>query len=1677
MEFNPQQEGPINIVPQQPQPAGVPQRADPLAQMAAPVLADPLAQYEGAAPMNIRDEESIRRRSSMYAFPQALDNFDGSTGFFDGYAEARMSYEDTIRTMGDEMIRQDNEAKAMEEESNNLALMAGNAYDPQLAAGSRLALQKTLMEAQQEKDRMKSEKKWAESIVALRDEGDMSRAELEIYKHDTPDIFDNLIDIQASRAELMKAIEDKKIEIEQRNVVFTVTDIIANLIPMAVSLSQTGNYESEVNNFWDWIFPGERMNHEMNNAMRDLMAARTDKERKRIVHDVIVPNVAKQNTFFGGTNKLFELQRLSEFINTPTATETNLWAGLANVPTIYVAGAKAFSVPFRMTKGLAAVGAHKKLDDVLTKVLKLVEEKGPQAAAKELGIDLDELNEAMLVSALNSTKSPRTPPIAGYTPIDRVRMGEEVFDKIVGELQVVQRLNEAEEAAIIADYTKRGQKLFNKSSGKRTVQDVSIEAHTTKPGTQINRVSMTLGVIPRSKTAAKWFASADEAVKFGKKLGFPDAQAVPMSGGRVPGAVLVGDEVQWTSSGMDMFPAPKKITNILDKDYVTVEGSNTGVPIKELQVTKAIDVPGQYGVKFTMPLDETGRSLTGTRVYQTLEDKMRSGPASMVARFIGGAKVGQSKELFPLARIAADKKNKINAAFKHDVLPKFHRLNRHEQDVLETLLTKSEREEKWFSDMELKIAYAQQFGTKSNPTKFLEAYQVAEEMNDLHYYLINVHEQVARSARGIASVSFNTSNFSLVPQNGKVIRAITEVPNEAILDVNEFKLMVDKGLQSSRKSSKYATNYADRMSLTDLQAAQENGYVIIRLEEPAEVAIGGGKASIRNFLVKADQVEEAPLSDVQVGYRAGGHRMYAFNYYAKRVRRGEQPWGEKYLKSPLTPTGSVDRASGLNWVTHMNKMIDEYKALTKGKSGKTGKALEDAMQKHLDNLPKEVGRPDAEEFIEWMKDGGTDDYFELVGDREMPSGYNSSGAMLGEDAWGDALSGISTYQKTNGRMFLSSKGAILRSINDWDIPAETLDAYKTLNQSMIQIARMTSLQDFKIRSVSKWISSYEDVLDLRGVQGLHPMRIFLEAKFKPSSADSAARQGAAELQRAIIKRQLGWKSEWDLQMESAGRQIVEFVAGEKPGKWADAIHRGADWWVETKPVNSLMGLTFDAFMGVLNPRQMFLQVQTSFGAMAIDVTKGSQAMFNSPFVMWYMRKGGGKIDDLNLLIKRGVHKSAGFDDPKEYIDMMQALARSGWTDNMLGAIRSEFGPNAALSIMGKNINAVREGGRAIVNTAEEINRINAWQMAWRLIKERTKPTGLKVGSPRFIEKVSSLADTLSGNMSEASAAAWQKNVLTKLPTQFMPFMMRWHEVFLQPELTPIQRVRFALGQTFMYGVNGLPVIAPLAALAASSAGETPDIQTLQGALYRGFWDNLIFYATGADVRFSDAAGIGMYPADFIAELFNMGRFGDTSTMDMVLGPTGQVTGDFVTAMNHLVGYISAESGTAPEKPLSVDALIEVARNISTMNNAMKAFAVWRYGQYTNRKGEVIADELPSQYGFMAMLGLAPADMSEQTVRMAWLENRKTVVDEWAKRISVQRQHWADAFKDGDYARADNIKAQTSFMMRELVPPSYRKEVRDKVEQDKMNRTVIESVTERVNKLKAQDEQIERLKGQ
>lgn len=1580
---------------------------------------DPLSALKNVDEQPLQDDDAIKRRSNLYGMGKIFNIEDNNKDIFDNLQEAEDTAENTIRTIGEVSLRQEAEAEAMAEDIQKYKPYYPGEPDSETMNYARQGLQLSIQERASREAKEEAERKWAENLVALRANGKEVQAELMIMEKETPNAFDRYVDIYQSQAMMMRAIEDAGVATKDRNWFLWAADAAMYLLPVTMGPAHEGTFDTDPasNNFWDTLFSGNRFNAETNNYWNAMLRSASADDRK-VITDRMVKMVGDNVNTAMGPNELLRMQILGEYLNTPSATELDFWNMLDWLPTAGTVLRPVVTAPFKIANTLARSGNKARLVDLLEKTMKSMEDGKEMAAFArgQVGLSMDDVADAALPQPVNPRATVHADTAAGAVARDRLEAGRLLVEEMLGDLPIIQRLNEAEKAAALADVVKRAEKIgiLPGSKRKRIVLNQSIESEV-HAGSEINRVTMTLGKAGNKAEPDAWYANEKEALKRGRRMGF-------------------------TERGPD---------HAGTMEAVKIDGTEG------------------WGIKVSLPIDETGKALGGARIFQPLADKLKAGPFAMVARYLGSGKIGASEELFGSALLSDSKRNRIIATVNKEMIPDLYNIGVKDRELLGATLSQASNRELWHTEEQLRVIYGSQNGTSADASKFIKAYQTAVNINDMEYYLRNLEQLVTLSSQGYEKVSWKGIKGSGV--NGKVFRSLSEVPGEVVYDVQKGVAYVQK------EGDKLLGGVAPRLTKTELEDLQAKGWVIVRTQEPQDVFVGMEKGKARYFLMEGKDLKVDKLDFTQVPYNEGGHRMYQAQYFVKKMRTGSQPWGDEYLDSPFTPTAARTRAEGIQWADGMNKIQELYNKHTK--AGMADDMMQLELQKAIDNLDDtHVSYPDADEFMDWMKKEGSEHPFEAVYDRENPSGYAAAKMKVPEEFWGEELTGINTYMQTQGRMFISGKGAVLRNIRDWDKPADVLDPYETLTSALSQIARMGSMQDFKIRAVQKWISTYGKVLNLSGMETMNPMRIFMEARF--SSAQVAGNQAiidAAELQRSFIKRTLGWKSEIDVKLEMAQRRIAEWAGGDNPGMKAKIVNSLGNWWNDTRPVNSFMGMAYDLTLGMFNPRQWPLQIQTSFAAASIDVTKGGQAMANMPAVWWYMRNAGTD-KDLGHAIKMNWHKAAGFKDPKEYIAMMKALKNSGWVENALAAIKNDHGPNAAMSMFGKGVNDFRQAGRFFVETAEEWNRIVAWQMAWRLVRENPGNKLLKTASPAFVEKVQSLSSTLAGNMDRVSAAAWQKNVFTKIPTQFMSYMARWHEMALNKDLTTVQKFRYYIGQGLQYGVNGLPIVAPIAAMMAAKEGSKPDISSAEGMAYRGFWDSLIFMSTGADVGFSDSAGIGMQPTDLVAGIMGAGRFGSESMADIALGASMSITGNFYTTLWELLKNSTMQMTGNGAPQLTEASFHEFARSISSLNNAYKAYYILNQGRLTNRKGETIMDGLPSQYALMAIFGLSPEEMQEQTARMAWLGNRKDEVAKLSEQLVKLRADWGVAFRSGNTADAEKLSAFISEFRLKMVPSHLLEEVDNLAEKDDGYTTVIEGVTERVTEAQQQDRLIEKNKA-
>jgi len=239
-------------------------------------------------------------------------------------------------------------------------------------------------------------------------------------------------------------------------------------------------------------------------------------------------------------------------------------------------------------------------------------------------------------------------------------------------------------------------------------------------------------------------------------------------------------------------------------------------------------------------------------------------------------------------------------------------------------------------------------------------------------------------------------------------------------------------------------------------------------------------------------------------------------------------------------------------------------------------------------------------------------------------------------------------------------------------------------------------------------------------------------------------------------------------------------------------------------------------------------------------------------------------------------------------------------------------------------------------------------------------------------------------------------------------------------------------------------------------------------LDRGAIDAAIYMATAgeADVAFSRRAGTGHFWTDTIKELFNVGRYGDSSAVDNLGGATINVLGDTAADMGDVIKYAYAERGLGP---LTENAFIGMAKNVSTINNTLKAYMAWKYGVIQSTEGNFTFEVEPTE-AFAAALGIPLGEEADLSAKMDWLANRKENKEEI---VNILRQYRIALANDwGDRERIRNeVKA---VMM--LIPPELVDEVLADVYKFD-NDLLYESVSKSIEEKKRKDEYARKVRKQ
>jgi hypothetical protein len=998
------------------------------------------------------------------------------------------------------------------------------------------------------------------------------------------------------------------------------------------------------------------------------------------------------------------------------------------------------------------------------------------------------------------------------------------------------------------------------------------------------------------------------------------------------------------------------------------------------------DVSGQWFVKNRVNVKEEGFFTTP---LNTPDNNFMSGLRSDARR------IDRSSQMKAVA--AGQNAERVASTVSHEMKNALKGLSKHDKRYLDEIIRKGQNEAKWLSEREFNMVFERVAGEPPSP-RVVDAYNKYRLFNDIEYILRNDELYKSLAVRGYETVAFDVGPTGVRFNGTAFAEAAPKTrPVERVYNASD--------------NVHYTSN--NMLTSEELDRLTGEGYLLIKTQDPVLLPDG---VVVRNFLVKRGALERKPLERTQLGYSEGGHRAYTGKYFAKQATSGVQPdTGSKFLKNPNVFRTSNNRNRLRNWADVMNRAIDD-----------ANEGILDPQ--HFDDNVFNVGGHDLQfptgaQFVEAVEKGQIDlkNRIEIVGDREMPSAYSAAREDVAKfvDEEETATNG---YYRTTGRLYSSRKGEHL--LDESGEFAETVDPWETMNTAMFNISRMSSLSNYKTSTLERFARTYGNHLALRSLDITSPADL-LKAELREGTPATLGRQIKAE--QAAIGRILRFETKFEKGVRQAHRELAEWVLGDAEGGWRESAHDFVYWLEKNNPVRFLRSLAFDVKLGMFNFGQVLLQSSTIMAATALHPTHGWQGMKTMvPLFSYILSKSNENVLDV---LSKNSWKTSGFASEAEYKEFFRFVDRTGFMNvGNTHLLINDFGPNRVYGASSM-VDAVREKGRAFFYSAEMFNRAVASRIAYNILKEE----GLEVGTAAFRERFIGIADDLSLNMTNESAASFQHGLMS-IPTQFWAYNIRMMDAMFGNNFTKAQRARLIGSQFLLFGAGGVPVVDAIADWYKRNTGEPLDIDTFMGTLDRGMIDKAIAELGGADVRFGERVGTGSFLTDTIKDVFGMGEYGEKSPAEALGGATYSISAQIGKTLGDAVSYAFAESGGTGDFTLTRDNLLKLAMNVSTLSNATKAILAYNYGIYKSNKGTVQAADLPQADAFWIAMGLRPQEMDDLSSMKSYLDNKDKTISEAATQLRNWRQ---EAFSNPDVYEENKQKANAFI---NLLPKEIRRDV-------------------------------------
>jgi len=833
------------------------------------------------------------------------------------------------------------------------------------------------------------------------------------------------------------------------------------------------------------------------------------------------------------------------------------------------------------------------------------------------------------------------------------------------------------------------------------------------------------------------------------------------------------------------------------------------------------------------------------------------------------------------------------------------------------------------------------------------------------------------------------------------------------------------------------------------------------LREFSDVA---GNHHVRYVLTESPKSK--PIEFNHVNRRGGGHFEYDYDHFLKQAKMYHQFEDVNGIRSGYKSvyTGDTTFMPLLNrkmGYDIADKMHEVQRLIREGK-------LDEAEEFTKNNLPIEwdklhgmfkpgrdmIGRVtppmlDLNEKFVVVPKGRT------VLDMD-PALANKYGSQFKNSATSGSLNrqfnvAYNTERESEGIKHFMDVGTAGNPVYKYSPTTKFIDPITTMNKALNKIVTTTFMDDYKIYAVEHWLREAEEHLEpiRANLARSSPFWVFTSSNDKTAFRAGTSWETVRNLlsNRYKINQFTGIPSQFDTAMHSMKQMLVDWSYakfGPEEGRTLaqKAVTIAPNWMLThiTDPITFMRSMTFHEKLGMFNPAQLLVQMQTYANILAISPRSAVAGSHAAMLHAWSRMNRNPEIiraldDYATKLNIPGFHSWK----PGEFTEAMEAYEKTGFGNvageyaNLNTALKTDFVGNVFKSLLHAGTWFFRQGERGV--------RDGAWYTAFKEFRE-ANPT--RTITKDDLGKILQKADLLTANMSRASNSALQSGILSPA-TQFLTYQIRQSELFLGTRLgnstseRALARARLLAVYGALYGapsaigVTGIPFQDAIRK-EAIQRGYTVGENWLTSAVMEGLPAVTLAMITGkGDIQAGNKYNIGPRLGNQGLTFFNDALRSDHPMWQIAAGVSGTTLMDNLTStlgpVWRVLGNQLNSDNSKKTYPLKIDDLLDAVRSYSTSGSQIvRLITAIETGKWMSKNEAYIGDVSKANAAFMAITGLSPQQQGDsylkQSIRSAQEEFQKQTMKDAIKELRRGYQ----AQKDHDYNNAQGYFKRADSLM-------------------------------------------------